>query len=121
MAGIVNEFLLGTLRSHNGKCCINAERLFSKDLTRDSLLALAKPIYYRNKLRLSPIPDSYDDNQVMYRWSKVSLTEKDMTEFYVVKEILRLEATSFITGTSGTFSCFLSAWIPKSKTVVRPN
>ncbi|KAM7427597.1 hypothetical protein ABFA07_021284 [Porites harrisoni] len=50
-------------------------------------------------LRIQFAAYSYDDNQVMYRWSKVSLTEKDMTEFYVVKEILRLEATSFITGT----------------------
>ncbi|XP_068726599.1 gamma-aminobutyric acid receptor subunit gamma-1-like [Montipora capricornis] len=42
---------------------------------------------------------SYDDTQVKYGWSSVSLREKDMTEFYVDKENLFLKPTSFITGT----------------------
>ncbi|CAH3116662.1 unnamed protein product [Pocillopora meandrina] len=44
----------------------------------------------------------YDDSQVLYEWIKVSLKEHDMTEFYVEKQILRFESTSFITGSSGT-------------------
>ena len=47
--------------------------------------------------------DSYDDSQVQYQWIKVSLKEHDMTEFYVKKQILRLESTSFITGSSGIY------------------
>lgn len=50
-----------------------------------------------------PLSDSYDDNQVLYEWIKVSLKEHDMTEFYVEKQILRLESTSFITGSSGIY------------------
>ncbi|XP_068677057.1 gamma-aminobutyric acid receptor subunit alpha-5-like [Montipora foliosa] len=42
---------------------------------------------------------SYDDTQVKYGWSSVSLKEKDMTEFYVDKENLFLKPMSFITGT----------------------
>ena len=42
--------------------------------------------------------DSYDDTQVLYEWSKVSLKEHDMTEFYVEKQVIRMEPTSFITG-----------------------
>lgn len=41
---------------------------------------------------------SYDDTQVKYEWSSVSLKEKDMTEFYVDKENIFLKPTSFITG-----------------------
>ncbi|XP_066015169.1 gamma-aminobutyric acid receptor subunit rho-2 isoform X1 [Pocillopora verrucosa] len=50
-------------------------------------------------LRVQFAAYSYDDNQVLYEWIKVSLKEHDMTEFYVEKQILRLESTSFITGT----------------------
>ena len=50
--------------------------------------------------------DSYDDTQVKYEWTKVHLREHDMTEFYVEKQIHRLESTSFITGTSGLFVNF---------------
>ena len=49
------------------------------------------------------LSDSYDDSQVQYEWIKVSLKEHDMTEFYVEKQILRLESTSFITGSSGIY------------------
>lgn len=49
------------------------------------------------------LSDSYDDTQVQYKWIKAHLREHDMTEFYVEKQVLRLEATSFITGTSGLF------------------
>lgn len=47
------------------------------------------------------LSDSYDDRQVQYQWTKLFLREHDMTEFYVEKQTLRLEPTSFITGTSG--------------------
>lgn len=50
-------------------------------------------------LRIQLAAYSYDDSQVMYKWIKVSLKEHDMTEFYVEKQIIRLESTSFITGT----------------------
>ena len=50
--------------------------------------------------------DSYDDTQVKYEWTNVHLREHDMTEFYVEKQFLRLEYTSFITGTSGLFVNF---------------
>ena len=50
--------------------------------------------------------DSYDDTQVKYEWTKVHLREHDMTEFYVEKQIVSLESTSFITGTSGLFVNF---------------
>lgn len=53
-------------------------------------------------MNLSPL-DSYDDSQVQYEWIEVSLKEHDMTEFYVEKQILRLESTSFITGSSGIY------------------
>lgn len=49
------------------------------------------------------LSDSYDDSQVLYEWIKVSLKEHDMTEFYVEKQILRFESTSFITGSSGIY------------------
>lgn len=49
------------------------------------------------------LSDSYDDSQVQYEWIKVSLKEHDMTEFYVEKQILRLESTSSITGSSGIY------------------
>ena len=45
------------------------------------------------------LADSYDDSQVKYEWSSVKLREKDMTEFYVDKESLKVESTMFITGT----------------------
>jgi len=44
-----------------------------------------------------------------------------MTEFYVVKEILRLEATSFITGTSGIFYSFLSNYKKLSPILGNPD
>ena len=34
----------------------------------------------------------------MYEWSKLSLKERDMTEFYVHEQSLRLESSAFITG-----------------------
>lgn len=49
------------------------------------------------------LSDSYDDSQVQYEWIKVSLKEHDMTEFYVEKQILRLESTLSITGSSGIY------------------
>ena len=55
-------------------------------------------------IHFSFLADSYDDSQIQYKWIKVSLREHDMTEFYVEKQIVRLESTSFITGTSGI--CF---------------
>ena len=49
------------------------------------------------------LADSYDDTQVQYEWIKAHLREHEMTEFYVEKQTLRLESSSFITGTSGLF------------------
>ena len=40
---------------------------------------------------------------MQYEWIEAHLREHDMTEFYVEKQVLRLESTSFITGTSGLF------------------
>lgn len=65
------------------------------------------------------LSDSYDDTQVQYKWIEAHLREHDMTEFYVEKQVLRLESTSFITGTSGLFidyyttKCKCKAGIPK--------
>ena len=53
------------------------------------------------------LADSYDDTQVKYGWSSVSLKEKDMAEFYVDKENLFLKQTSFITGQGNVQSCCL--------------
>ncbi|XP_067026321.1 glycine receptor subunit alpha-3-like isoform X1 [Acropora muricata] len=50
-------------------------------------------------LRMQIAGYSYDDSQVKYEWSSVKLREKDMTEFYVDKESLKVESTMFITGT----------------------
>ncbi|XP_068727410.1 gamma-aminobutyric acid receptor subunit alpha-5-like [Montipora capricornis] len=49
-------------------------------------------------LRLQIAAYSYDDTQVRYEWSKLSLKERDMTEFYVHEQSLRLESSAFITG-----------------------
>ena len=54
---------------------------------------------------------------MQYEWIEAHLREHDMTEFYVEKQVLRLESTSFITGTSGLFIAYHTT---KSKINVKP-
>lgn len=62
-------------------------------------------------LKLQIAAYSYDDRQVQYQWTKVHLREHDITEFYVEKPTLKMEATSFITGTSGTHTAAIAEFI----------
>ena len=43
------------------------------------------------------LSDCYDDTQMQYEWIEAHIREHDDTEFYVEKEVLRLESTSFMT------------------------
>ena len=43
------------------------------------------------------LSDCYDDTQMQYEWIEAHIREHDDTEFYLGKQVLRLESTSFMT------------------------